>query len=96
MALAGVFLSFYFFDANFSRGGYALLLLLGGIVVNNSIVLVDRMGLAVKQRAESKLLPAIIEFALERVCPILTTSLLAIASLLPMIFCAEKAVFGMG
>jgi HAE1 family hydrophobic/amphiphilic exporter-1 len=91
MAMAGIFLSFYFFDANFGRGGYASILLLGGIVVNNSIVLVDRIIQHVRDRRQSSLKPAIIEAALERVRPILMTSLLTIASLLPLLLRSEKS-----
>lgn len=91
MAMAGIFLSFYFFDANFGRGGYASILLLGVIVVNNSIVLVDRIIQHVRNRHQSSLKPAIIEAALERVRPILMTSLLTIASLLPLLLRSEKS-----
>ncbi|MGQ9806520.1 MAG: efflux RND transporter permease subunit [Chlorobiales bacterium] len=91
MAMAGIFLSFYFFDANFGRGGYASILLLGGIVVNNSIVLVDRIIQYVREGHQSSLKPAIIEAALERARPILMTSLLTIASLLPLLLRSEKS-----
>lgn len=91
MSLAGVFLSFYFFDANFGRGGYASLLLLGGIVVNNSIILVDRMIKSVELKGVSELKEAIIGASLARVRPILMTSLLTIASLLPLLIRSEKS-----
>lgn len=91
MAMAGIFLSFYFFDANFGRGGYASILLLGGIVVNNSIVLVDRIIQYARKGHQSSLKPAIIEAALERARPILMTSLLTIASLLPLLLRSEKS-----
>ncbi|MDW8466063.1 MAG: efflux RND transporter permease subunit [Chloroherpetonaceae bacterium] len=91
MALAGVFLSFYFFDANFGRGGYASLLLLSGIVVNNSIILVDRMMAKTQSQKTSSIKTAAIEASLERVRPILMTSLLTVASLLPMLIRAEKS-----
>lgn len=91
MAMAGVFLSFYFFDANFGRGGYASILLLGGIVVNNSIVLVDRIIHSLRGRGHEFLKSIIIEASLERVRPILMTSLLTLASLLPLLLRSEKS-----
>jgi HAE1 family hydrophobic/amphiphilic exporter-1 len=91
MSLAGVFLSFYFFDANFGRGGYASILLLGGIVVNNSIVLVDRIIASIKHSNFKSLKEVVITASLERVRPILMTSLLTIASLLPLLLRSEKS-----
>jgi HAE1 family hydrophobic/amphiphilic exporter-1 len=91
MSLAGVFLSFYFFDANFGRGGYASILLLGGIVVNNSIVLVDRIIASIKHSNFKSLKDVVITASLERVRPILMTSLLTIASLLPLLLRSEKS-----
>ncbi len=91
MSLAGVFLSFYFFDANFGRGGYASILLLGGIVVNNSIVLIDRIITSVEHSNFKSLKDNVITASLERVRPILMTSLLTIASLLPLLLRSEKS-----
>jgi multidrug efflux pump subunit AcrB len=87
MSLIGVFFSFYFFDANFGRGGYASLILLAGIVVNNSIVLVDLVLLKTKQLKPAsavQLKQIILDACFSRTRPIIMTTLLTIASLIPL------------
>ncbi len=94
LSLIGVFLSFYFFDANFGRGGYASLILLSGIVVNNSIVLIDFIVL--RQNASVVLSVAdlkemIIHATIDRARPILMTTILTIASLLPLLIRSQQS-----
>ncbi|MDX2128096.1 MAG: efflux RND transporter permease subunit [Chloroherpetonaceae bacterium] len=91
MALIGVFLSFYFFDANFGRGGYISLLLLGGITVNNSIILIDRLIKNTQSLHPSRWIDAIVQATYERTRPILITSFLTITSLIPILIRAEES-----
>jgi len=44
MALIGVFLIFFYTDASFTREAYVGVIMMGGIVVNNAILLVDRVN----------------------------------------------------
>ena len=44
MSLVGLFAVFFFADANFGRGGYASVLFLIGLSVNNGILLVDKIS----------------------------------------------------
>jgi len=91
MSLIGVFLAFYFTGATFDRGGYASIILLIGIVVNNSIVLVDRVSNLEKTVPSGfgNRVGAIVEAASHRLRPILMTTMTTIAGLLPLAIAGE-------
>ncbi|MBM4167799.1 MAG: efflux RND transporter permease subunit [Ignavibacteria bacterium] len=84
----GLFLSFYFVDIPFGRGGYAAVILLIGIVVTNSIVLVDYISKHV--RVDSSYLESLIEASSRRVRPILMTTLTTIMGLVPLMIGGDK------
>ena len=50
MSLIGLFATFFFADANFGRGGYASVLFLIGLSVNNGILLVDKISSALREK----------------------------------------------
>lgn len=58
MSIVGLFAIFFLLGANFGRGGYASLLFLVGLSVNNGILLVDRIGVRLRheenQRSEDR------------------------------------------
>jgi multidrug efflux pump subunit AcrB len=90
MALIGVFLIFFYADASFTREAYIGVIMMGGIVVNNAILLVDHVnrlrrghGLALRR--------AVARGTLERVRPILMTSSTTILGLLPLVLFSEYA-----
>ena len=83
MALIGVFLIFFFLDKNFDRTAYIGVILLAGIVVNNAIILVDQINLL--RRKGIPVYSAIINGCLNRIRPILMTTITTIAGLLPLI-----------
>ena len=90
MALVGVFLMFFYTKASFTREAYIGVIMMGGIVVNNAILLVDHInhlrrveGVSFKQ--------AIVQGTLERVRPILMTSTTTIVGLLPLVLFSEYA-----
>ena len=90
MALVGVFLMFFYSEASFTREAYIGVIMMGGIVVNNAILLVDHINYV--RRVEG--LPfkdAIIKGTLERVRPILMTSTTTIFGLLPLVLFSEYA-----
>jgi len=90
MALVGVFLMFFYSKASFTREAYIGVIMMGGIVVNNAILLVDHINYV--RRVEG--LPfkdAIIKGTLERVRPILMTSTTTIFGLLPLVLFSEYA-----
>ncbi len=83
LALIGVFLIFYFTDTNFDRSAYIGVILLAGIVVNNSIILVHHINDL--RRKGSAVLDAVIQGAADRVRPILMTSATTVLGLLPLV-----------
>ncbi len=90
MALVGVFLAFFYSDASFSREAYVGVIMMGGIVVNNAILLVDHINHL--RRVQSRpFREAIVQGTLERVRPILMTSATTILGLLPLVLGSEYA-----
>ncbi len=90
MALVGVFLIFYFMDASFTREAYIGVIMMGGIVVNNAILLVDHVNL-LRRTYGLGLREAVVRGTLERVRPILMTSFTTIFGLLPLVLFSESA-----
>ena len=90
MALTGVFLTFYFVGATFTREAYIGVIMMGGIVVNNAILLVDHIN---RVRAETPLpiFDAITRATLERVRPILMTTTTTVLGLLPLVLFMPSA-----
>ncbi len=90
MALIGVFLTFFFTDASFTREAFIGVIMMGGVVVNNAMLLVDHVNQL--RRGEGLTLePAILRGTLERVRPILMTSAVTILGLLPLVVFSEAA-----
>ncbi len=91
LALIGVFAAFVIADYNFDSSAYIGVILLGGIVVNNAIILVDHINL--KRRQGMSILEAVVAGTRDRVRPILMTSLTTILGILPLLlFQAERGV----
>jgi HAE1 family hydrophobic/amphiphilic exporter-1 len=90
MALIGVFLAFFFTDASFTREAFIGVIMMGGVVVNNAMLLVDHINQL--RRTEGMPLHAtIVRGTLERVRPILMTSAVTILGLLPLVVFSESA-----
>ena len=90
MALVGVFLIFYFTEASFTREAWIGVITMGGIVVNNAILLVDHVNQR-RRRDGMALRDATVRGTLERVRPILMTSFTTIFGLLPLVLFSESA-----
>ncbi len=82
LAAAGTIITFFLLGHPFNMMAYIGLIMLGGIAVNNSILLVD----AINQLKEEgyKLKEAIILAGYKRIRPILMTSLTTILALIPL------------
>ncbi len=87
LAFVGVAYMFYFNDETFASSARIGLVLLAGIVVNNSIILVDHINLIRKKGID--ITGAILQAARDRMRPILMTSLTTITALLPMLIRAD-------
>jgi len=83
LALIGVFIAFIIADFAFDSAAYVGVILLGGIVVNNSILLVDHINL--KRKKGLSLLDAVLQGTKERIRPIFLTTSTTVFGMLPMI-----------
>ncbi|MGK7311956.1 MAG: efflux RND transporter permease subunit [Candidatus Longimicrobiales bacterium M2_2A_002] len=90
MALIGVFLIFFYTGASFTREAYVGVIMMGGVVVNNAILLVDHIN-HLRRVEGMALMPAALRGTLERVRPILMTSATTIMGLLPLVLFSETA-----
>jgi len=84
LSLSGVFLIFYLTGSSFDRSAYIGVVLLGGIVVNDSILLVDHINRL--RRKGVKIVEAVLSGASDRLRPILMTTFTTIGGLLPLVF----------
>lgn len=91
-ALIGVFLIFLITDTPFDSSAYIGVVLLGGIVVNNAIILVDHINL---RRKEGKnIIDALVVGCTERIRPILMTTITTVGALIPLLFYKSKTETG--
>jgi HAE1 family hydrophobic/amphiphilic exporter-1 len=90
MALIGVFMIFFYARATFTREAYIGVIMMGGIVVNNAILLVDHIN-NVRRSSGLSLHDAILQGTLERVRPILMTTTTTVLGLLPLVLFSETA-----
>ena len=86
-ALIGVFLIFFYTDATFTDTAFIGTIMMGGIVVNNAILVVYHIG-ALRERMPP--MDAIVQGTLERVRPILMTTLTTVFGLLPLVLFASS------
>jgi HAE1 family hydrophobic/amphiphilic exporter-1 len=84
MALIGVFLIFFYANISFTREAYRGVIMMGGIVVNNAILLVDHIN-RVRRETTLRLFDAVIQATLDRVRPILMTTATTVFGLLPLV-----------
>ncbi|MDX1576954.1 MAG: efflux RND transporter permease subunit [Gemmatimonadota bacterium] len=81
-AMIGVFLIFFYTDAQYTRTAFIGTIMMGGIVVNNAILVVYHIG-ELRRRLPAR--EAIVQGTLERVRPILMTTLTTVFGLLPLV-----------
>ncbi|MCJ7582549.1 MAG: efflux RND transporter permease subunit [Candidatus Aminicenantes bacterium] len=83
LALIGVFVAFVLANFPFDASAYIGVILLGGIVVNNSILLVDHINL--KRKQDLPFLEAVLKGSRERIRPILMTTSTTVLGMLPLV-----------
>jgi len=83
LAMIGVFIAFVIADFSFDSSAYIGVILLGGIVVNNAILIVDHINLKRKQRLP--LLEAVVIGAKERIRPIFMTAGTTVLGMFPLL-----------
>jgi len=87
LALIGVFLGYFLFDKGFDQSAYVGVILMGGIVVNNTIILVDHIN---HLRGFLPRRDAVVRAARERARPILMTTFTTVIGLLPLLVGAHE------
>jgi len=85
MALIGVFLMFYWTKLTFTGEAWIGVIMMGGIVVNNAILLVDHVNQTRREHPELSFEDQILQGTLERVRPILMTTATTVFGLLPLV-----------
>jgi HAE1 family hydrophobic/amphiphilic exporter-1 len=83
LGLIGVFIAFVIADYSFDSSAYIGVILLGGIVVNNAILLVDHINL--KRKQGLPLLEAVLKGSRERVRPIFLTTGTTVLGMFPLL-----------
>lgn len=91
MALIGVYLIFFYTGASFTREAYIGVIMMLGIVVNNAILLVDHVNRVRIEAPELGLEAAIVRGTVERVRPILMTTITTVLGLLPLVVFGDAA-----
>jgi HAE1 family hydrophobic/amphiphilic exporter-1 len=89
LALIGVFVAFVVAKAPFDPTAYIGVILLSGIVVSNSILLVDHINL--RRRQGLGLLDAVVRGTKDRVRPIFMTASTTIFGMLPLLLIGAEA-----
>lgn len=84
LAVVGAILLFFITGTTINMMGIIGIVMLGGIAVNNSIILVDRINQL--SQAGMELTDAIVEAGQQRIRPIIMTTLTTILAMLPMTF----------
>ena len=85
LSLIGALYGFNHFHISLNKGSYAAILLLVGLVVNNSILLVDSIKRQLKDR-DGKIATTVRNAAYQRIRPIFITTTTTIAGVLPLLF----------
>jgi HAE1 family hydrophobic/amphiphilic exporter-1 len=83
LALIGVFLAFIIAGVNFDSSAWVGVILLGGIVVNNAILVVDHINL--KKRQGRPFLEAVVEGTKDRIRPIFMTTATTVFGIIPLL-----------
>ena len=81
---------FFYTNAAFTREAWIGVIMMGGIVVNNAILLIDHIN-QLRRTEGVALREAIVQGTVDRVRPILMTSATTVFGLLPLVFSGESA-----
>ena len=94
LAFVGAFIGIFVFQAPFDFFGILGLLSLGGVIINNGIVLIDRIDTEQQEGLEPY--DAIIAAALSRLRPINMTTITTILGVMPLIISGDPALLFLG
>jgi HAE1 family hydrophobic/amphiphilic exporter-1 len=87
LALIGVFILYCALGETFTREAWIAVVMMSGIVVNNAILVVDRIGVLARgdEGPSLEIRQAALEGTLERVRPVLMTTATTVLGLLPLV-----------
>jgi HAE1 family hydrophobic/amphiphilic exporter-1 len=87
LALIGVFILYWALGETFTREAWIGVVMMSGIVVNNAILVVDRIGALARgdEGPPLEIRQAALEGTLERVRPVLMTTVTTVLGLLPLV-----------
>src|SRR5688500_16834437 len=88
MGLIGTFLMFFYTNATFTREAYIGVIMAAGIVVNNAILLIDHIN-RMREVPGLRFDEAVVRGTLERVRPILMTSVTTMSGLVPLVLFSD-------
>ncbi len=93
ISFMGVFVSFYLFELNFDQGGYAALVLLGGLSVNASIYIINDFNNYSNTLAGRSRLSLYLKAFNSKIIPVLLTLASTILGLLPFLSMGKDEAF---
>jgi multidrug efflux pump subunit AcrB len=93
LAFSGGFIGLYLTGANFDFIGGLGFISLAGIIINNAIVLIDKIG--DEQRRGTAKFEAIVSASVNRLRPILITTLTTVLALIPLMTMDESLFYSM-
>ncbi|AMR33103.1 hypothetical protein A0256_17620 [Mucilaginibacter sp. PAMC 26640] len=93
VSFIGIFLTFYWFGISFDQGGYASFIMLGGLVANAGIFIINDYNMLQKKFPEENRNKLLTNAILNRFRTILLTSISAVCGLIPFLFQGNNEVF---
>lgn len=90
LSFVGVFLTYSLFDLSFDQGTFAAFLLLGGLVVNSAIYILDEMNALQKRFPNASPISCYMRALNIKIVPILLTVISTVLGLLPFVMFGEE------
>jgi multidrug efflux pump subunit AcrB len=90
LSFIGVFITYWMFDLSFDQGTYAAFLLLGGLVVNSAIFIINEQNNLRKRYPGASPISTYIRAVNAKIIPVLLTILSTILGLLPFVMFGQE------
>lgn len=90
LSFIGVFITYWMFDLSFDQGTYAAFILLGGLVVNSAIYIINEQNNLRKRYPNATALSIYIRAVNAKIIPVLLTVLSTVLGLLPFVMFGEE------
>lgn len=90
LSFIGVFITYWMFDLSFDQGTYAAFLLLGGLVVNSAIYIINEQNNLAKRYPNASARSIYIRAINAKIAPVLLTVLSTVLGLIPFVVYGEE------